>query len=309
MRDTQCSLLDPDEVWVQGSSIKAVVELKTPWAFDFPDADLITDWVKDDQIERAVCQLYGYMSFNYLRYGILSNYDCTWFFHRIPHHPGGGIEISRCVSRNELIKTFSACLLMVNDDPFYPTSKTSPNLLKVSPITEESRYELTEIKANQFKFLRDQILGSARFGTVIRGQLAGSTKVFAFKTVDISKKNGLAAEMDAEVNIYRHLDHLQGTVIPKFHGYVDFNGLFRALVLEDCGDEISKEDLEEYKAELRSHLEKIHEAGILHGDIETRKSKKSVQLRIIDFSHSKYMSQVPKRERRKELSEELKKFT
>ena len=100
--------------------------------------------------------------------------------------------------------------------------------------------------------------------------------------------------MDAEVEIYRHLAELQGKVIPEFYGYVDFNGLFRALVLEDCGEEISEADMENYKTELRSHLEQIHAAGILHGDVETRnilikrqESDPSVQLRIIDFSHAK----------------------
>jgi len=64
------------------------VEYKTKWAA--PLADLPAYFqrnarkiIKERQSIDAVFQLYGYMTFNENKYGILNNMECAWFFQRV----------------------------------------------------------------------------------------------------------------------------------------------------------------------------------------------------------------------------------
>ena len=203
--------------------------------------DLVQVWNRNDKgkAARALTQLYGYMSFNHLAYGVLSTFDFTWFVHRVFTSDGGEIEISRAVPRTELLPTLAAFLLMTKKKALYASPTVSPILGAISPFSDENLYKLTALLPHQFLFLRpvsgsslgnDVVVGWTRCGSVLRGRLAGSDKLYAFKTIDITKGKGLHEEMDKEVNIYERLGALQGKVVPRFIGYADFNGLFRALV-------------------------------------------------------------------------------
>ncbi|KAF3923420.1 hypothetical protein ABW21_db0206503 [Orbilia brochopaga] len=75
---------------------RLVMEFKTPWALELPK-DLIKAYNqhknnRKHKVTKAVHQLYGYMSWNDVRFGVLSNYTSTFFLER---HEESGVRVSR----------------------------------------------------------------------------------------------------------------------------------------------------------------------------------------------------------------------
>lgn len=81
---------EPDFSWLRAPAMhpKVVVEYKTKWAA--PREDLPAYFqrkahkiVRERQSIDAVFQLYGYMTFNETKYGILNNMEYAWFFQHV----------------------------------------------------------------------------------------------------------------------------------------------------------------------------------------------------------------------------------
>ena len=118
-----------------------------------------------------------------------------------------------------------------------------------------------------------------------------------FKTFDVSKplnKWNIFEYVDPnalfthEVEIYKHLEHLQGDVIPKFLGCGSLYGLLKVIILQDVGRSITKEEFMERKDEWSALLDKIHDSGVKHGDVRYPNITLDNQnkMRIIDFGFS-----------------------
>jgi hypothetical protein len=74
----------------------------------------------------------------------------------------------------------------------------------------------------------------------------------------LSKGHTLDRELDHEVAIYEALSSLQGTAIPKFIGYFDYNGLVRGLALERFGNKINQEQARENRDQIINVIRRIH---------------------------------------------------
>lgn len=81
--------------------------------------------------------------------------------------------------------------------------------------------------------------------------------------------------MQQEADVYHHLKSIQDKFIPHCYGYVDFNGIFRALVLKPCGRPIE-------------YVKQIHRCGVLHCDLNRRNIfiDNNGKIWITDFSHA-----------------------
>uniref|UniRef100_A0AAV1T348 Fungal-type protein kinase domain-containing protein n=1 Tax=Peronospora matthiolae TaxID=2874970 RepID=A0AAV1T348_9STRA len=113
---------------------KFVVEFKTPWAFRFED--LLTHWDQHknnngDKVVKAIAQLYGYMTFNVLRYGAFTTCTKTWFFKRIYEQAGSGrLEVAGPYDEQDsaaLLTAYLAVLLEVDEDWLYVSPSAIPS--------------------------------------------------------------------------------------------------------------------------------------------------------------------------------------
>ena len=123
---------------------------------------------------------------------------------------------------------------------------------------------------------------------VKRYELDGMKDVYPTKIID---------ELDREVNVYNKLKAYQGDIIPKllWRGRMA-GGAVDALVTEYAGDELPEKLNKTQAMNVRYALGKIHEAGVIHGDIELRnfllKKDTKDEIVVVDFAFSKFRDDV-----------------
>jgi hypothetical protein len=271
--------LNPDRVWCIAAprlSARCVIEMKTPWALQFaeePDGavDFIrqADYAKDSsKYRRAVQQLYIYMTWNNLRFGILSTYKWTFILKRVAED--GFLQISPGIPHTELVKRMTQLFVLIDLEEHWMYAESPPDVsrqLETSVVfpARRQKYNLRILRPQQF--IITEILGAINSGTVCIAQISGISDQVFLKIKDLSKGHTLYRELDHEVAIYEALSSLQGTAIPKFIGYFDYNGLVRGLALERFGNKITQEQARENRDQIINVIRRIHLCGFIHGDI------------------------------------------
>jgi serine/threonine protein kinase len=248
------------------------------------------------------------MSFNHLKYGILSTYEWTFFFRRTAG--GSSIEVSMPVHRKEIIHTMCAFLLMLmNDEWTHMSPAGSPELddAKWFHGFPTQRGKLIQLNPTQFR-LTGSHLGWTRFGSVITGEIPGGNGKqlnVVFKTENVASEHGRDQKMQKEAQMYCDLRALQGKVIPVFYGYVDFNGIFRALVMEYCGVPLVEDEVAQYTDQIVECVKLLHAQKVLHGDLDLRNILKTTDggIRIIDFERAEIKDDLHDEAFKKELDD------
>ncbi|KAF9404697.1 hypothetical protein BGZ76_006847, partial [Entomortierella beljakovae] len=116
------------------------------------------------------------------------------------------------------------------------------------------------------------------------------------KKCDIWKRPLITEELEHEARIYKVLSPLQGKWIPIMKIAGILNGIDMVLVTKHWGHSICNMHLSSSDCdEIRAALSKIHQLGILHGDIRTenilfRQDGNVRCFSIIDFGFSKFTS-------------------
>lgn len=304
-------LFDPDRVLfiernVDDSVVVSTVmvgELKTPWALVVPDnakASFLIDQYSSEssrggnnKFSRAIMQLYGYMSFNHLRYGFLSNYEHSFFFRRAdPAVSDGILQVSRPIHRRDIVRIMvQFCRMLLNNpnEIDYKSPQGTPIMALDERILNPRRRkaEIVLLAANNYLF-KQEISNNSR-GSVYLGRVSGIDRDVVFKLIDISKQSEGAADMRRESEIYVKLSTLQGKIIPNFHGIVDFNGLFWGLIMDNIedGKEISEECFEKRIDEIIEMAQKVHRRGCVHGDLDCKNilQDSKGKLWLVDFGN------------------------
>lgn len=115
---------------------KVVVEFKTPWAFKI--RNLVEEYGRKQdkptaKVVKLIQQVYGYMTFNHQRYGVVSTYDQTWYFRRMDSTTGGILEITDPIKRDSqnpyLLESLLTLLHLADESWFY----VSPTTYSTSP--------------------------------------------------------------------------------------------------------------------------------------------------------------------------------
>jgi predicted Ser/Thr protein kinase len=303
-------LFDPDFVWNIGvednNSLGAVIEVKSWWSFETIE-DVVSQYKKDTEVGldnklvKAMQQIYGYMSYNNLRYGIVSTYKGTYFLKR---RKESILSISRPILNIHcaIFKYWVYILFQSKEDGFYssPTGDPFENCSKkIERISFGSgcKYNLTAIKASQIQladFIERKRNGIAKgcVGSVISGKIAGVDAEIKLKMVDSFNIADALRICETEVAFYRHLESLQGSIIPQFYGFFNLHG-FLILALEDCGKPIGHEDYQLFNDQIENAVSQIKSLGVDHEDLESRDGIypniliKNKSIRIIDFHVSK----------------------
>ena len=331
----------PDFVYgTSGDEVRLVIEVKTKWSLPVEEGLVVEGWANDQPsykntspgcIYHHVIQMFGYLSANNLRYGVISTYDNTWFLHRPPDKPGE-LQITSHFQYDSQQPTLFQCLchlLSLADKEYVCGSPPPPPLYNEeedSPENDEddeqymrnggrtrTRARLTIKDLNKREkglglvmfdwsaFDTHKVLGAGRTGTVFEATLFG--EIVALKICDLWQHPDYLEELLNELEVYYALRDLQGICIPTLvdAGYTA-GGLF-AIATSIAGTPLTDKDVESLSKQerrvIRRALSLIHLHGYVHGDIREdniliERSGQQFSACFIDFGYSKKGS---KRER------------
>ncbi|KAI9092133.1 hypothetical protein DFS34DRAFT_310848 [Phlyctochytrium arcticum] len=129
----------PDKIFYQRPATNPMltIEFKTSWGFprlNDPVAAYHAETNLEGKIHRAINQMYGYMTFNHTRYGVLTTYDNTYFLKRVYSELGGHLEVSGPFTFDSanpytVIEAYTTLLLLTIEDWFYVSPPSSASSL------------------------------------------------------------------------------------------------------------------------------------------------------------------------------------
>ncbi|KAI8999201.1 hypothetical protein BC832DRAFT_226509 [Gaertneriomyces semiglobifer] len=303
---------DPDRIFSRGSADKPLltIEFKTPWAFP-RTTDLAATYRTSgarSKYRRAVNQIYGYMTFNHHRYGVLTTYNETYFLRRSVCDDGGCLQVAGPFTFNTstpftVLEAYTTMLLLCIDSGFYvsPTSSSPVPSIPLSAAVSRTiasvsspsdGYTLIDVDMSSVEFIEGRDRGAS--GAVIEGLYCGNKVIL--NLVDETKHVRLAEDMDREVGLYRQLATLQGRVIPRLLGYIRVWNMLRMIVLEDCGASVEKlvagtlVNVKFLRSGCLEYLGLLHQVGLVHGDTRLANFVYSETggFRVLDFGQSKF---------------------
>lgn len=290
-------------------------EYKTVW--DSPLEDLPGYFQRSDhhnvrerQSIEAVHQLYGYMTFNDNKYGVLNNMQYAWFFQRtetpdckgktLQYYGPVNFDIDSIDSPN-MLKAFVGIILLAETVSTwfhtFPTDAEVPpgryfgktltathnrdaaiaQAQSYSSTPMNGSYPVLPLDPKLCHFNRTSVRHAPRRGCTVkallaRGVLAGGNLDVFCKIVDVFQNPDAVDALDREVRNYAALQHIQNIAIPQVRGYYDVWGLLKLLALKDVGTAIPENApiTTRTRQKMRSALTHIHTAGYIHGDIARR---------------------------------------
>jgi hypothetical protein len=280
-------------------------EYKTKWAAPLTDLPGYFRQRNPSVLVRqsidAVHQLYGYMTFNDNKYGVLSSMEYAWFFQRVERGQTmkyyGPIAVGPASSPS-MLKAFVGIILLAENAWFHssPTPAKPPpgRYFGTSPTAVSQRkvaigdaqnyrsqvvagsYQVLPLDPRLCHFDRSSVRHAPNQGFTLkakleRGLMIASEVVFC-KVVDLFQRQEPIDALDREVRNYATLKDLQGVVVPRVRGYYDIWGLLKLIALEDVGTAIPEDwpiDVK-MRRKMKAALSHIHSAGYVHGDIARR---------------------------------------
>ncbi|KAK6336313.1 hypothetical protein TWF696_001875 [Orbilia brochopaga] len=295
-----------------------VIEQKTPW--DLPitsETDVVEHYrrqvkVEPDNIVKAIHQLHGYMTFNCLKYGALSNAETLLLFRRVhasKSQCGGVLECSPPIAWDgvELESQLAALIYVANltykdgwfrhddsmrDERLSRTPDLSfDDIEKLSaPLSDSKWRETTEgLSFRLTESLAWDKSSSSRAQVIEDGKAIADVVLKIYSSKFPEAWDGAVEE----ARIYERLSDLQGTCVPRLYTTGTVWGLLSILILEDCGDSLRAGWKPGTTDLAKRALTAIHDRGVCHSDIALQNivykvdGSGSGELRIIDFGEAR----------------------
>jgi hypothetical protein len=282
------------------------VEYKAWWVADLADLPAAFAGTRNDPLSRqsleSLEQIYGYMTFNNNRFGILSNWQRAWFLRRAETDHRKTLEyfVIELDDHNppiSMLKAWVGLVLLAEDHWFYPLTPSNPPPARyfgdtatawrerVRAICNAEEYESRPVNGEYKCLPLDYRLcifdtSSARQrvdGCIVNAQFLQSSGLHALlsvvcKVVDVLRYPDAENLLKGEMLAYAALQTLQGQVIPILHGFYEVWGILHVLALQPVGNvipEVERIDVIVRK-KMKASLRQIHDAGYIHGDIARR---------------------------------------
>lgn len=292
---------DPDFSWVMGRvqpHPKLVVEYKAWWVADLLDLPGAFAGTRRDILSRqsleSLEQIYGYMTFNNNKFGILTNWQRAWFLRRAETDDRKTldyfvVELDEPTPPISMLKAWVGMTLLAEDEWFYasptPPARNFGDTERMRAIRDAEEYNSRPVNAEYRCLPLDYRLcifdlSSARRGTngcVVKAQFLQSSGLHnhlsvVCKAVDILRCPTTKALLRDEMLAYAALQTLQGQVIPILHGFYEVWGIIHVLALQPVGDAIPEDESINVilRKKMKASLRHIHDAGYIHGDIARR---------------------------------------
>lgn len=310
---------DPDFIYRpahRSSKAKVVIEVKTSWAFPMRqpiiEAYGKAKTMRSSKVTKAVQQIYGYMTFNHLRFGVLTTYEKTWFLRRTHEDTGGVLEVSDVFPRTDtpsLLAGYLTLLREADTNWLHVSPTSSPHPSPGLPRKYASLSEAQDVPVNKIRFIHG--VDRSRAGSIVQGKYANEDVIF--KVVDASKHADLAKELEREAEAYQELQKLKDKhILLEPRAYIRVWDMLEMLVLPRYEQNVkqyldSGGDLVIASKRCRDCLQALHDAGYIHGDVKRGNfvTKKGTlfgdqHFRIIDLAQTRKGSQY---ERKMEMEE------
>ena len=195
------------------------------------------------------------LQLNNHKYGVLTTYESTWLFRRGEENDNDlshqVLEVAGPFRTTPLKKILGAkgggekkisvigaltfLLFQVKDDWMHSSLYNTPTLAPKRKRQSVGPYTLVTLAVkDQHVTFRDRIPVGGN-NHIVKGKLHGVTEDVILKAVDCLNGRDFLYELEKEVENYKLLEKLQGTVIPKFLGYFKKGSLLQLIALENCG--------------------------------------------------------------------------
>jgi predicted Ser/Thr protein kinase len=300
----------PDNLFVDGHTVVGFVECKVPWSisssgetWNFVDlwkVELGEEEMQKVRLQHVVEQVYGYLSFNKLRYGILTCYNVSYFLCRPKR---GTLLISDPVYCNQRSPTLMQCLYyftqLVGEDhqstEISPLSAASDSSHTATDISDDldsdsdnysppSKKIRTSFQLDIPRQLRPrQFVGVGGSGRVFK------VGEYAVKCVDIYNNPEGYNMTCNEIRIYETLQHHDLHFIPKYYHHTEKYG-FLFLILEFIhGTPVKWKEEKRIKKLVLKYSKTLKQHGVEHLDLRPDNVllTTSKDIRIIDFGLAK----------------------
>jgi len=251
----------------------------------------------------ALEQIYGYMTFNNNKFGILTNWQCALFLRHAETSDRKAleyytIELDRPCQPISMLKAWVGMVLLAEDDWFCasPTKSPAPPGRNIGtstaawkewkgPVGVAQGYHMQTVDgeyqclALDFRLCCFDLSSACRGanGCVVNTQLLASSVgkrdlQVVCKVVDGLHNPNVANSLADEAHAYAVLQNLQGKVIPTLYGFYEVWGILRLLALEPVGNAIPEgEQIDlRLRKKMKAALHHIHDAGFVHGDVARR---------------------------------------
>jgi predicted Ser/Thr protein kinase len=315
----------PDHLLCDGSNVLAFVEDKAPWYL--PKGNLVQMWNEDkdlssrinpdrdrSSVKDVIEQVYGYLSFNQLKYGILTCYDVTYFVSR----PAvGTLAISEPIGFDSSQPTFLECIYYLTDlvhnangaVEISPESDSGPSLHYSSSDHQRSssddgddsdydpqpkkrklnigssRSKISKITPKNIQ--HRQLIGEGVSGQVFR--LTNESRVI--KVSDIFNNPDGYRMLLHEIEIYKHLQKFNLDFVPRYYFDEEVYGQHFLVIDFVPGKPCNWRD-SEYRDSVKSCLKRLRQCGVKHLDPrpENILLAEDGKISIIDFGMSELIS-------------------
>ncbi|KIL68390.1 hypothetical protein M378DRAFT_71243 [Amanita muscaria Koide BX008] len=293
---------DPDFSWVMGRvqpHPKLVVEYTAWWVADLLDLPAAFAGTRCDILSRqsleSLEQIYGYMTLNNNRFGILTNWQRAWFLRRAETDDRKTldyfvVELDGPNPPISMLKAWVGMILLAEDNWIYASPTPSARDFGDTKMAWRAIRDAEEYKSRpvngEYRCLPLDFrlcifdLSSARQGTngcIVNARFLQSSGLHdhlsvVCKAADMLRYPTTKALLRDEMLAYAALQTLQGQVIPILHGFYEVWGIIHVLALQPVGDAIPEDESIDVvlRKKMKASLRHIHDAGYIHGDIARR---------------------------------------
>jgi predicted Ser/Thr protein kinase len=230
-------------------------------------------------IYNEICQVYGYLLFNSLKYGVLTTYQSTWFFRR----PAVGIlEISPRIACDQEYPTLLRCyvyfLSLIEQGHLIKRTESYPAFPRKETVSSyETKHDYnTRSNTNKSQISEDfeldklgEAIGIGASGSVYRWTYKGRDVVV--KVCDTSNNRDGYDMIKNEVKAYELLADIQGIFIPKIHFHRKISQFFVICMDFIEGNHFNPRARNpKVDQQLHEIVENLKLHGVKHKDIEHR---------------------------------------
>lgn len=250
----------------------------------------------------ALHQIYGYLTFNDNKFGILTNWKRALFLCRAETVDRKTLqyyllELDGSSPSISMLKAWVGMVLLAERNWFYAspsisapppsrhfgsTTAAKKDQKKAAKVAAQycsppvnGKYQCLPLDFRLCHFDLSSVRRSAN-GCVVKSRLLKTSVTHELpvicKVVDASRYPYEVDRLEQEACAYASLKDLQGQVIPKLYGVYLVWGILRMLALEPVGDAIPDDEQinEPLRMQMKSALQCIHDTGFIHGDIARR---------------------------------------
>ncbi|KAK6499649.1 hypothetical protein TWF481_010012 [Arthrobotrys musiformis] len=273
-----------------------------------------------NELVRAVSQMFAHLHINNLTYGVLTTYHSTYFFKRLDvegAHPR--LLVSPIIRRTDIgEKSLAAAFVGLAVRSFRQGHRTAalgtpgpfPRVLEANQRTNRKHFVVdgppqtlshpfdghtrrvrrgrgdppARVRARFVRFLSRNLASTFRGVLEVDGRVP---REVIFKIYDLSTPE-VAGVCDDELKAYAALTPIQGTHVPRIWAVGTLYGIYRVIAMDFCGSPVPQPPPPEFYEQAPVLFRAIHGYQVVHNDIDLRNFMVlHGRYRVIDLNSAK----------------------